>query len=164
MISLITLNVGHLCAGEKERSNKYEKTGFFLMATLAEGYKEEENEFHAEIIEPINPSDRFTEGIPEIYSVFHFRQIMGSLEIWARVLAEDAEGLSLDKEIGWNGVYIEMEVNSAFLKLPAPPHGWSKGKYLVEFFVNGKTRMHLEKDIRLTITTKDKTISNLIIK
>ena len=164
MISLITLNVGRICAGEKEGLQRFEETGFFLMATLAEGYKEEENEFHAEIIEPVNPSDSFTEGIPEIYSVFHFRHIMGGFEIWTRVIAEDVEGISLGKEIGWNGVFIELEVNSAFLKLPAPPHGWSAGKYLVELFVNGKTRVHLEKDIRLTITPKDTVLSNLIIK
>lgn len=143
---------------------RYEEKGFFLMATLAEGYKVEESEFHEEIIEPVNPSGSFPEGIPEIYSVFHFRHIMGGFEIWVRVIAEEIEGLSLGKEIGWNGVYIEQEVNSAFLKLPAPSNGWSAGKYLVELFVNGKTRVHLEKNIRLTISPKDTALSNPIIE
>lgn len=152
VVSLITLNVSHLWAGEKEGLKRFEETGFFLMATLAEGYAEELNDFHTEIIEPVKPSDSFKEGIPEIYSVFHFRHIMGGFEIWTRVIADDVEGLPSGKEIGWNGIFIEQEVNSAFLKLPAPTQGWSAGKYLVEFFVNGKTRVHLEKDIGLTIT------------
>lgn len=165
IIPLISLNVGYLSASETNKSlNRYEEKGFFLMVALAKGYKVEESEFHEDIIEPVNPSESFSEGIPEIYSVFHFRQIMGGFEIWARVIAEDVEGLSLGNEIGWNGVLIESETNSAFLRLPAPSHGWLAGKYLIEFFINGKTRVHLDRGIRLTITPKDDASSDLIKK
>ncbi len=151
IISLITLSVGHLCAGEKEGLQRFEETGFFLMITLAEGYTVEKTFPNDSVIEPLNPSNDFKEGIPEIYSVFHFRPNMTGFELWVRVVAERAESFSPDKEIGWDAVTVTAGESSAFIKLPSPPHGWSKGEYLTEFFVNAPVTMNLERVIRFTV-------------
>ncbi len=151
MISLITLNAGPLCAGEKEGLQRFEETGFFLMITLADGYTVEKTFPNDTVIEPLNPSNDFKEGIPEVYSVFHFRPNMTGFELWVRVVAERAEGLPSDKEIGWNAVTVTAGESSAFIKLPSPPHGWSKGEYLAEFFVNAPVTINLEREIRFTV-------------
>ncbi len=106
MISLITLNVGLVCAGEKEGLQRFEETGFFLMITLADGYTVEKAFPNDTVIEPLNPTNDFKEGIPDVYSVFHFRPNMTGFELWVRVVAEMAEGVPSDKEVGWNATTI----------------------------------------------------------
>lgn len=154
-ISLITLNVGHLCAGEKEGLQRFEETGFFLMITLAEGYTVEKAFPNDSVIEPLNPSKDFKEGIPEVYSVFHFRPNMTGFELWVRVVAERTEDFSVDKEIGWDAVTVTAGESSALIKLPSPPHGWSKGEYLAEFFVNTPVTINLERVIRFTVLSHE---------
>jgi hypothetical protein len=150
-ISLITLNVGHLCAGEKEGLQRFEETGFFLMITLAEGYTVEKAFPNDSVIEPLNPSKDFKEGTPEVYSIFHFRPNMTGFELWVRVVVDTAEDFSAEKEIGWEAVAVIAGENSAFIKLPSPSLGWSKGEYLAEFFVNAPVTMNLERVIRFTV-------------
>lgn len=152
IVPLVTLSADYSWAEGKKGLERFEETGFFLMITLSEGYTEEVALPNTSIIEPVTPSDDFKEGIQEIYSVFHFRPNMTGFELWVRVAVEKAEGLSSGKEIGWDGVMITAGENSALLKLPAPPHGWSAGEYLAEFFVNAPVRNNLERVIRFTVS------------
>lgn len=152
IVFLITLNADCLLAGEKNRLERFEETGFFLMITLAEGYRLEDAYPNTSIIEPVNPSENFAEDIPEVYSVFHFRPNMTSFELWVRVIEGKAEDSSSGKEVGLDGVMITAGENSAVLRLPAPSQGWSKGEYMAEFFVNAPIRNNLERVIKFTVS------------
>ena len=105
--------------------------GMFRSIEFAEGFEEELGFRRTHEIVPVGATDTFRPEAPAVYVVFRLYQHMESFQIFAICYPENIDGLSPQKPIAQDVMYIALEDDSGYLKLQAPEHGWKPGRYRV---------------------------------
>jgi hypothetical protein len=105
--------------------------GMFRSIEFAEGFEEELGFRRTHEIVPVGTTDTFRPDAPVVYVVFRLFQHMESFQIYGICYPESVDGLSPQKPIAQDAMYIALEDDSGYLKLQAPEHGWKPGRYKV---------------------------------
>src|SRR5581483_239743 len=80
---------------------------------------------------PINPTDTFRSGEPEIYVVFQLttNQENFDLKLSSRWVAEHTTGLAPNTVVGTDQVLLGLNERSGYFRLSRPEGGWSPGLF-----------------------------------
>ena len=132
--------------------------GMFLSIQLAENYEEELGFRRTHEIVPVNPTERFGPESSAVYVVFQLHQHYQAFKVFGLCYPDatpDATGPTL---ISRDVMYITMEDESGYLRLPAPEGGWKEGRYKVEIHV-GETisELSLMGTMRFTVAAVSET-------
>jgi hypothetical protein len=111
--------------------------GMFYSIQTTEGFEEEVGYRRANEIVPVNPTDAF-DPKSQVYIVFRVYPHYESFQIFGRCYPEAVDGVDPQKLIAEDIVYMALEDETGYLKLPSPPDGWRLGKYRVEIHVGWK--------------------------
>jgi len=106
---------------------------------------------------PINPTDTFRSGEPEIYVVFQLttNQENFDLKLSSRWVAEHTTGLAPNTVVGTDQVLLGLNERSGYFRLSRPEGGWSPGLYRVDLYLGpqvsaythaGEVRFRVVKD------------------
>jgi len=109
--------------------------GLFREIKTAEGFEEELGYRRANEYVAVDPRQTFRPDTPIVYVVFKTHQHYESFQVFGVCFPEDVQGLDPKKPVSQDVVYMALEDESGYLKIAAPPGGWTPGKYKVEIHV-----------------------------
>ncbi len=128
--------------------------GMFRSITLAEGFDEELGFRRTHEIVPLKPTERFQPDTAGVFIVFQLHQHYQGFQVFGRCYPEAVEGLDPKTLVSQDSMYIALEDESGYLKIPSPPEGWKPGRYKVEIHAGEQVNeMSLMGTMRFTITT-----------
>lgn len=128
--------------------------GMFRSITLAEGFDEELGFRRTHEIVPLTPTERFRPDTAGVFIVFQLHQHYQGFQVFGLCYPERVEGLDSKTLVGQDSMYIALEDESGYLKIPSPPDGWKPGRYKVEIHAGEQVNeMSLMGTMRFTITT-----------
>ncbi|GKS59916.1 hypothetical protein YTPLAS18_34430 [Nitrospira sp.] len=125
--------------------------GMFLSIQLAENYEEELGFRRTHEIVPVNPTEHFGPESPAVYIVFQLHQHYQAFKVFGLCYL-DADPEAIPAPVSRDAMYITMEDESGYLRLPAPNGGWKPGRYKVEIHVGEQiSELSLMGTMRFTI-------------
>lgn len=134
--------------------------GMFRTITLAEGFEEELGFRRTHEIVPVTPTEEFRPDA-NIFIVFQLHQHYQAFQVFGRCYPEKVPGLNPAALIGQDAMYIALEDESGYLKLPSPDGGWKPGRYKVEIHAGEQVNeMSLMGTMRFTIGGTEGTRAN----
>lgn len=108
--------------------------GMFLSIQLAENYDEELGFRRTHEIVPVNPTEQFGPESPAVYIIFQLHQHYQAFKVFGLCYPDTGPQAS-PPLVSRDAMYITMEDESGYLRLPAPEGGWKPGRYKVEIHV-----------------------------
>ncbi len=130
--------------------------GMFRSIQVTTGFEEELGFRRAHEIVPVNPTETFPPSSTPVFVVFSLHQHVEPFLIIGVCLPEQVMGLDPKTVLTRDEMYIALEDESGYLKLPPPPGGWKPGKYKVEIHIGWKvTDISLIGTMRFTVAQTD---------
>ncbi len=129
--------------------------GLFRSITLAKGFEEEMAFRRSHEIVPVEPTEVFAPDAPAVFVVFGLHQHYQAFQVSGLCFPEVVAGLDPKSPLGQDTMYVALEDESGYVKLPAPPGGWKPGKYKIEIHVGYEINdISLVGTMRFTVTQK----------
>lgn len=126
--------------------------GLFRTIQFAEGFEEEVGFRRSHEIIPVTPTNVFGPKTAAVYVVFNVHPHLESFQVFGRCYAEQVAGLDPKEIVAEDTMYLALEDESGYVKLPAPSGGWKPGTYKVEIHVGWKVNeLSLVGTMRFTV-------------
>jgi hypothetical protein len=129
--------------------------GLFRSIQTAEGFDEELGFRRTHEIVPVKPTDLFHPASPAVYIVFNVHQHYQPYQVFGVCYPEQVTGLDPKTVVAQDTMYLALEDESGYVKLPAPAGGWKPGRYRVEIHVGFQVNeLSLMGMMRFTVKEK----------
>ena len=141
----------------ENRSYDFDATpeGIFREIRFAEGFEEELGFRRTHEIVPVRATEVFRPESPAVFVVFKFFPHLDSFQVYALCYPEKVAHLDAKTIVAQDVMYIALEDDTGYLKLPAPSDGWKPGQYKVELHVGWKVNeISLVGTMRFTVESK----------
>ena len=141
-------------AGESGYDLNAPPKGFFHTIQFAKDIDEDVGFRRAHDVVPIDPTDQFGRDVRAVFVVFQLHQHYVGFQITGLCFPEQVEGLDPGSPVTEDAVVVDLEDNSGYLQLFAPPQGWKPGNYKVEIHVGWEVNeVSLMGTMRFTIAS-----------
>lgn len=136
--------------------------GIFRSIQLAQGFEEEMGFRRTHEMVPVGPTEVFRPDSPAVFAVFQVHQHYESFQVFGVCFPEQVDGLDPKTPIAKDAMYLALEDESGYVKLPAPQGGWKPGKYKVEIHIGWKVNeISLVGTMRFAVLPDGQTASGL---
>jgi hypothetical protein len=105
--------------------------GMFRSIVLSESFDEELGFQRTHEIVPVKPTEQFQSSSGPVYIVFKLHQHYQSFLLFGLCYPEDVADLDNAVVVSQDSMYVALEDDTGYLKLPAPHDGWKPGRYKI---------------------------------
>jgi hypothetical protein len=105
--------------------------GMFRSIVLSESFEEELGFQRTHEIVPVKPTEQFQSGSAPVYIVFKLHQHYQSFLLFGLCYPEEVAELDDAVIVSQDSMYVALEDDTGYLKLPAPEGGWKPGRYKI---------------------------------